>query len=245
MRTQIIRLFVGAWALLGVGLVATAPRAQFNPVLSATTDTGTALPANLIFEGSGTTNGGTYPLGTPASNRRIVVAAGVQAPGTSHVFSGMVINGVTASRAVLAQEGTGATANTIEIWYANVPAGSTGVITITAPGATGFGIAVYALYSSSATPHATNSNVASLPVSLSTSVATVSGGFFVTAAQWTAGTSSWSGATKDGSDVNVGGNHASFAHAGPNSGSTANVTANISCGCGGVAIGMVIASWGP
>lgn len=209
-----------------------------------TPSSGGGLPTNLLFSASGTTNGGTYNLGTPAANRQIIVVGGVQASGTSHVFSGMVINGVTASRAVLAQEGTSPTANTIEIWSAFVPMGSSGVITITAPGATGIGIAVYTLYASSASPHLTNSN-SNFNTNISTSVGTVSGGFFVAASQWTNGTSSWSGTTKDGSDIAVGGNHASFAHSGPNSGSTANVTANISCGCGGVAAGIVIASWSP
>ena len=106
------------------------------------------------------------PLGVEHATRHIVV--GVASGNSNTVYpSSVTVAGVSAT--LLAQTSTASTLNT-SLWIAAVPTGTSGNVVVTNPSATWNNTSVAALYLSSATPVATNSDEAGATVDVSANV---------------------------------------------------------------------------
>lgn len=101
-----------------------------------------------------------HPIGTAAGDRKVAIIVSGVASGAPRSVSTLTVGGVSATL-VTAKQNSGNTGYAIEIWQANVPAGTTGDVVVTWDNAMLFcGIGAYAIYNAALTAYDTGSSEA-------------------------------------------------------------------------------------
>lgn len=230
---------------------------QFNGCSAgfcAPVSSGGVTPATCTFEAFATENAGTatgtyssVSFGAAASNRVLAVVPVSRTTSTQpNPITGATIGSTGATQVTSAANDNGANAVNSDIWYASVPAGTSGTVTVNWTNAnTRSGIALYSILTSTPTPHAGNNNFANGANSVTQSISVPTNGCGIVGmiTQQTGNTLSFSaGATQDQSNALAGATNG-FESGHTTTTGTVSVTASMTGTANTMA--MSLASWGP